>query len=247
MRDFLVFQLWGPLCSWGGIAVGELRDSQGHPTKSAVLGLLAACLGWTREQEAELAALAGGLGLAVWRERAGRPLRDFHTVSAPRQKKGASWPTRREELAALDELDNPIVSRRDYFCDAAYLVCLWESGAGGPGLAELARALERPRFTPYLGRKACPAALPFCPRQVAAESIFSALENSGLPGPGWPGQAKPGPPQGGDLWWEPGGPPAGLPASAGGDRASHVFTRRDQPISRSRWQFAERLENHASL
>ena len=52
MADFLVFQLYGALASWGDIAVGEYRPSQGQPSKSAVTGLLAAALGIARADEA---------------------------------------------------------------------------------------------------------------------------------------------------------------------------------------------------
>ena len=52
MADFLVFQLYGALASWGDIAVGEYRPSQGHPSKSAITGLLAAALGIEREDDA---------------------------------------------------------------------------------------------------------------------------------------------------------------------------------------------------
>ena len=44
MRDYLVFQLYGQLASWGDIAVGETRPSALTPTKSAILGLVAAAL-----------------------------------------------------------------------------------------------------------------------------------------------------------------------------------------------------------
>ena len=40
MSDFLVFQLYGPLCSWGGVAVGQERPTETHPTKSAIVGII---------------------------------------------------------------------------------------------------------------------------------------------------------------------------------------------------------------
>ena len=53
MKDFLVFQLYGVLAAWGDIAVGEYRPSLGHPTKSAVTGLLGAALGVDRSDESQ--------------------------------------------------------------------------------------------------------------------------------------------------------------------------------------------------
>ena len=39
------------MVSWGDTSVGEIRPSGSHPTRSAVLGILAASLGIPREQE----------------------------------------------------------------------------------------------------------------------------------------------------------------------------------------------------
>ncbi len=70
MRDFLVFRLYGPLASWGDIAVGEQRPTTPHPSKSAVLGLIAAALGVRRDEEERQQALAEGYGMpCVWMRR----------------------------------------------------------------------------------------------------------------------------------------------------------------------------------
>ncbi len=42
-------------------------------------------------------------------------------------------------------------------------------------LADLARALRRPRFTLYFGRKACPLGLPPAPRIVATDTLSEAF------------------------------------------------------------------------
>ena len=39
--EALIFQLYGPLASWGAPAVGETRPSSDHPGRAALLGLLA--------------------------------------------------------------------------------------------------------------------------------------------------------------------------------------------------------------
>ena len=91
MSRFLIFDLWGPLSSWGTVAVGDNRPCQAHPTKSALLGLLAAALGVKREDQAEQIALAQGVGLAVLVLSRGLPVTDFHTVEVPRQAKKAEY------------------------------------------------------------------------------------------------------------------------------------------------------------
>ena len=50
--DILVFRLYGPMASWGEIAVGENRHTANYPSKSALLGLLGAALGIERDDEA---------------------------------------------------------------------------------------------------------------------------------------------------------------------------------------------------
>ena len=49
--ECLLFRLYGPLASWGEIAVGESRHTAVYPSKSALLGLLAASLGIRRDEE----------------------------------------------------------------------------------------------------------------------------------------------------------------------------------------------------
>jgi CRISPR system Cascade subunit CasD len=35
--EYLLFRLYGPMASWGEIAVGEMRHSEVKPSKSALL------------------------------------------------------------------------------------------------------------------------------------------------------------------------------------------------------------------
>ncbi|MGE4552221.1 MAG: type I-E CRISPR-associated protein Cas5/CasD [Desulfovibrionaceae bacterium] len=165
MHEYLVFQLYGPLMSWGDVAVGEERPSRDHPTRSAVIGLLAAALGVRRGEEDRLAALDQGLGLAVRVDAPGLRLRDYHTVQVAKEpKRGAWYACRADELAADEDWISTILSRREYLQDACFTVCVWRRGEGWPTLENAAHALRRPGFTPYLGRKACPAGLPFYPK-----------------------------------------------------------------------------------
>ena len=65
MLDFLIFQLYGQMASWGEIAVGEYRPSRDYPSKSAIIGLVAAALGITRDDEDRQLALSEALGFGV--------------------------------------------------------------------------------------------------------------------------------------------------------------------------------------
>ncbi|MDW7711430.1 MAG: type I-E CRISPR-associated protein Cas5/CasD [Deferrisomatales bacterium] len=242
MTDYLVFRLYGPLASWGDIAVGEVRPSATHPSKSAILGLVAAALRVDREQEATHHALARGYGFAVRVDSMGVPLVDYHTVQVPPSGTGRNrrtFATRRDELCTLRrEALNTILSRRDYRMDAVTAVALWVRAHDAPfPLGTIRDALERPGYVLYLGRKSCPLALPLEPQVVGATSIraafeaarFAEVEGVGqLPASGSPA-----------LYWEDGAE-AGL-------EPRHTFERRDVPLSRRRWQFDVRREHHAPL
>ena len=125
MTEYLMFQLYGPMAAWGDIAVGEMRPSYTHPSKSAVLGLVAAALGIKREQEEIHRKLSDGYCFAVLVKRAGVPLSDYHTVQVPPSGTGRNrrvFATRRDEIIALSRDDlKTILSKRDYRMDASYI------------------------------------------------------------------------------------------------------------------------------
>ena len=53
-----------------------------------------------------------------------------------------------------------MLSSREYRCDAYYLVAVSAESDAPTDLESLAQALKTPVFPLYLGRKACPLALP---------------------------------------------------------------------------------------
>lgn len=176
---FLVFQLQAPLSSWGEPAVGEFRGTAEHPTQSALIGLLGAALGLTRDEEAAHAALRDGYGFAVGLLSAGSLLRDYHTAQVPPRAalKGRPQATRRHEMAVPKADLSTILSTRDYRQNAACLVAL-QAREGQPtphALAHLAAALREPRFPLYLGRKACVPGAPLWPQVIAAVSAHAAF------------------------------------------------------------------------
>ena len=134
-----------------------------------------------------------------------------------------------------------MVTRRDYRQDACYSIGAWRTGGEDSGLLRrLADALDRPEFTPCLGRKSCPPGLPLLPSLVKAEDLISAFAGAGreqnpeAEGP----LAEPGR----ELFWDLDPEPA--PVSL---KPEQIFTRRDQPRDRLRWLFARRREAWAPL
>ena len=240
MKEYLIFRLYGPMASWGDIAVGEVRPSYTHPSKSAVLGLIAAALGISRDQETLHRQLADGYGFAVRVDNIGTPLSDYHTAQVPPSgtgRKRLNFATRRDEIVTLPrEKLKTILSKRDYRMDALATVVLWARASPPHSLEKLAEALQYPGYVLYLGRKSCPLGLPMEAQVVAADTLLEALSYSkfkdfvefrDLPDSGRPA-----------LYWEE--------SAEAGIQPQHTFERRDIPLSRLRWQFDVRREYHAS-
>jgi len=235
MRDYLVFRLYGPMAAWGDIAVGEYRPSFAHPSKSAVVGLLAAALGIRRDEEERHKNLADSCSYAVRVDVMGSLLRDYHTVQVPSSGTGRNrkiFHTRRAELAETEL--NTILSSRDYRCDAAYTVAISFSSGVPYSAQQVASALNKPAFVLYLGRKSCPLALPLSPRVVKTETVKDAFAKA-MAADELSGLMKT---DSYVVYWED---------EDGGYEREQVITRRDMPRSRARWQFSERRENFATV
>ena len=243
MPRYLTFALVAPLASFGAIAVGERRSGWDRPARSAVLGLVGACLGLDRADDDAQAALADQYGLALLCHAPGRLLADYHTTQVPSAKRGRRFATRTAELAVPDL--NTVLSRRDYRTGAWHLGAIWLRREGARwSLDALAAAMKQPVFVPYLGRKSCPLGLPLAPRVAEADDAPAALLARHDDGPearladqrGWRFRnAIAG--AGGDIV-------VTLDAADAADdkRQLRIEMRRDQPRSRRRWQFDLRAE-----
>ncbi|NLE97041.1 MAG: type I-E CRISPR-associated protein Cas5/CasD, partial [Propionibacterium sp.] len=77
----LLLRLAGPMQSWGDSSRFTTRSTRREPTKSGVLGLLAAALG--RPRTAEIADLAG-LRFGVRVDQPGKVMVDFQTAQDER-------------------------------------------------------------------------------------------------------------------------------------------------------------------
>lgn len=236
MTAFLLFTLYSPLASWGGIAVGEARGSWDRPSRSAVLGLVAAALGITREEQEAHDALNAGYGVAVRVDAPGTPLVDYHTAqtvpaAAIRKRK----PSTRAELLAAGEHET-ILSRREYRQDAMATAALWTRSEARWALPDVASALQCPVFTLYAGRKANALGLPLAPAIIHAASLADAFaQRAPTAGPIVGESLRPAGGWGREVSHDPCEDfPTGL-------RALRRYTRRDTAPHRGRWQFEERV------
>ncbi|MCD0452840.1 type I-E CRISPR-associated protein Cas5/CasD [Actinocorallia sp. API 0066] len=149
-ESVLLLRLAGPLQSWGDGSRFNRRETRPEPTKSGVVGLLAAAAG--RRRDEPLGDLLG-LRVGVRVDQEGTLLRDYHTVSDYR---GRPLPQSGVSAKGVQKPTSPAkythITERFYLQDAVFLV-----GVAGPSpvLAALADAIVRPAFPLFLGRRSC--------------------------------------------------------------------------------------------
>ena len=243
MADYLVFRLYGPMASWGKIAVGEVRPSADHPSRSALLGLISAALGVTRDDTECLNSLYAGYDVATKTVNRGVLLKDYHTVQVPDHVRKKTYMTRRDELVHGRARLGTILTSREYFCDAVYIALLRERSNAPHNISELKKALERPCFALYLGRKSCPVSLPLKPQVVSASGIREALDKAVFPPlavtrTGMDVTHQYIPKSEVRYFWE----------GHAGDMQPHMtYERYDEPVDRGRWQFTSRREHYMPI
>jgi len=137
----LFLRLEGPMRSWGTEqSKFVIRRTADAPTKSGVLGMLCAALGVSRKEVANnwLQTL-GTLRMAVRIDMPGIRWWDYHTV-------GAGMMMRISEGVGKTRF-GPLVTRREYLCDASFLVIL----QGEHGLiTELETAINNPEWHAWM-------------------------------------------------------------------------------------------------
>jgi len=166
------------LASWGEIAVGEARRSAMVPSRSAILGLVAAALGYDRNDDRKQLKLFKSLGFAVKLINGGSDFTDFHTAQPPKKSKGSIFYTRRDEVLSLPTSSNAIMSYRQYRCDAMSVIALWKRNDNELKLEDITQALKNPVYHLYLGRKSCPLAAPLQPQIIENDTLKSAFDQS---------------------------------------------------------------------
>lgn len=183
MTGFLLATLYAPMASWGDIAVGERRTSWDRPSRSAVLGLVAAALGVDRQDQAGHDALDAGYGVAVRVDAPGRVMVDYHTAQTiPQIEVKRARPQTRRDMIRHGERTHrleTILSWRDARVDAAYTLALWARECARWTLEALAEAMHRPVFPLFAGRKAHPLGWPLGAEVIDAPSLADALAHRG--------------------------------------------------------------------
>lgn len=175
MPSYLAIKLQGVMQSWGGHTYEDLRHSELIPTRSGLLGLLAACLGIDRQNKHHLERLSASVSMAIRIDPSGDHqyklvrMMDFHTVMDARKVDGKVN-------------KNPVVSRREYLCDAKYTVLIRSENCEDYSLEKLREAVQRPVYGPFLGRRSCPLSRPLYESSVEAidfKEAFSLVQPMG--------------------------------------------------------------------
>jgi len=144
----ILLHLAGPLQSWGTHSAFNERDTARFPTRSGIIGLLAACLGRRRGEPVDDLAR---LSLTTRTDRPGVLLRDLHTVGGGLPAKGTVTTA---EGKKRPPTQGTLLSHRSYLADAAFTAAV--TGNDTALLRECAEALRHPVWQPYLGRRSCP-------------------------------------------------------------------------------------------
>lgn len=164
----LALYLRAPLQSWGASSKFGDRGTLDAPTRSGLLGLLAAACGVDKNDEArdrEWLARAAKLSVAVLAFRRGDRMADYHTVGA-RYDKDDPWQKRMIPTTPDGKPRGTDLTHRDYLADSVFGAVL----SGDDALVdEMATGLADPVWGVWLGRKSC----------IPTEPIFAGVFESG--------------------------------------------------------------------
>ena len=168
---YLILRLDGVMQAWGGHTFEDYRPTELYPTRSGLVGLLAACLGIERNDHAHLQRLSDGVALTVRAESRNERatitrILDFHTVQNARKVDGTNR-------------TDPIVSKRQYLCDSIFTVAIGQNENAGYCLDTIAAAIKKPVFTPFLGRRSCPLSRPLFETWIDADNGIEAIRSYG--------------------------------------------------------------------
>jgi CRISPR system Cascade subunit CasD len=144
----LLLHLAGPMQSWGSQSHWSRRDTHDYPTRSGLIGLFGAALGYDRGHAFDEFAV---LAFSIRIDRPGSRLVDFQTAGGGRpaeQTPPLAGGGRRPQGKGT------IVSHRHYLSDAAFTVAA--TCDDETLLQRITDGLIRPRYAPYLGRRSCP-------------------------------------------------------------------------------------------
>ncbi len=154
----ILLKFAGPLQSWGTDSHFETRFTDFYPSKSAVIGLIAASFGIKREEDQKIKEL-NKLNFATRVDQKGSLLQDYHI--AKKYKKNGDF-------------DRNYVTNRYYLEDAVSVVAV---GCDDEDLMEkIDKAIKNPYFQNFMGRRSLPMTADFYIKNTEEDPI-RAIKN----------------------------------------------------------------------
>lgn len=207
------FYLDAPMQSWGTSSKFQYRETGAFPSKSAVIGLVAAALGIDKNRPDETAQLAPICNLRFTAVKLPKPhpvnrFTDFHTVGGGYTPKDGRDSTSWEAMMCNHKASggikktsgspDTVITRRSYLTDAAFAAIL--EGNDEALLKKIQLALLDPVWGIWFGRKTCLPATPLTPTianspQEALDAllqIIPGLENQSLENCEYQAEVQPG-------------------------------------------------------
>lgn len=154
----ILLKLTGPMQSWGTSSRFETRTSDYYPSKSGVIGIIAASLGYERDEDEKIQKL-NDLDFAVRVDQEGVLKKDYHIA---------------RKVKPNGELERTYVTNRYYMEDAVFVVAI--SHEDDKWMEEILQGLKYPYFQPFMGRRSCPLPARFI-LGTNEEGPIEALEN----------------------------------------------------------------------
>ncbi|GFP00076.1 type I-E CRISPR-associated protein Cas5/CasD [Lactobacillus helveticus] len=158
-------RLTAPLQSYGNQASFNQRTSDKYPSKSAVIGIIAAALGYRRD-DARILQL-NNLLFAVRIEQSGNMMTEFQTVEYQK----SSTKTARK------------LTYREFIQDAVFMVAIGSDN--DHEIEKIVSALKHPKFQLYLGRRSNPPAGPLMIETYDEENPLQVLEKLSWQAESW--------------------------------------------------------------
>lgn len=160
----ILLKFAGPLQSWGTDSHFETRQTDLYPSKSAVIGLIAASFGYRRYEDEKIKKL-NEVKFAVRIDQQGNLLKDYHTA---------------QKYQDNGKFERTYVTNRYYLEDAIFVVAL--SHSNDQFVEDIYVNLQTPYFQTFMGRRSCPPNADFL-LDIYDQDILQAIKS-------YPWQAK---------------------------------------------------------
>lgn len=151
----ILLKFSGPIQSWGTNSRFETRHTDYYPSKSAVIGMISAALGYKRDDQ-RIEKL-NELDFAVRIDQEGKLAKDYHIA---------------QKFKDNGDFDRTYVTNRYYLEDGVFVVGL--SHENDEYIGKIEKALRYPYFQLFMGRRAFPISPDFI-IEIKEETLLESL------------------------------------------------------------------------